>query len=161
VVAGKTGTARVYLEDIGGYETKEGKRKYQATFVGFFPAEQPLYTAIVCVYTKLRGTSIGGGSLPAMTFKEIVDDIWALDTNWGKRLGKRADVPDMRAQYIGTRKGGAPLPDVTGMGLKDAIYALENNGYRCQYEGIGHVVRQSHKPGQKYSKGEIIRLVLE
>ena len=129
--------------------------------MGFFPAEKPLYTAIVCVYTKLRSTSIGGGSLPAMTFKEIVDDIWALDTNWGKKLGKRSDVPDMKAQYIGTRKGGAPVPDVTGMGLKDAIYALENNGYRCKYEGIGHVVRQSHKPGQKYSKGEIIRLVLE
>ena len=161
VVAGKTGTARVYLEDIKNYETQDGKRKYQATFVGFFPAEKPLYTAIVCVYTKLRSTSIGGGSLPAMTFKEIVDDIWALDTNWGKKLGKRSDVPDMKAQYIGTRKGGAPVPDVTGMGLKDAIYALENNGYRCEYEGIGHVVRQSHMPGQKYSKGETIRLVLE
>ena len=161
VVAGKTGTARVYMEDIKNYETKDGKRKYQATFVGFFPAEQPLYTAIVCVYTKLRSTSIGGGSLPAMTFKEIVDDIWALDTNWGKKLSKRSDVPDMKAQYIGTRKGVAPVPDVIGMGIKDAIYALENNGYRCEYEGVGHVVRQSHAPGRKYNKGETIRLVLE
>ena len=161
VVAGKTGTARVYQEDIKGYETSDGKRKYQATFVGFFPAEEPLYTAIVCVYTKLRNTSVGGGSLPAMAYKEIVDDIWALDTQWGKRLEKRSDIPDMKAQYIGTRKGLAPVPDVTGMGLKDAIYALENNGYRCEYEGIGHVVRQSHKPGEKYAKGEKIRLTLE
>jgi beta-lactam-binding protein with PASTA domain len=47
------------------------------------------------------------------------------------------------------------------MGLKDAIYAFENNGYKCKYEGIGQVVSQSHKPGQKYSEGETIRLVLE
>ena len=80
---------------------------------------------------------------------------------WGNVLEERAEIPQMKAEYIGTRKNGGVVPEVKGMGLKDALYAIENNGYTCTYEGIGHVVRQSHKPGQKYSKGEIIRLVLE
>lgn len=167
-VAGKTGTARVYLhskEDMPSkddpYVSVDGRKKYQATFVGFFPADAPKYTAIVVMYTKLTHKSIGGGSLPAMTFKAIVDDMWALDSEWGKEISERADVPDMKASYIGTRKGTAPVPDVIGMGIKDAIYAIENNGYRCSYEGIGHVVSQSHKPGEKYAKGETIRIVLK
>ena len=68
----------------------------------------------------------------------------------------------MRPEYIGTRKGSSiPVPDVNGMGLKDAIYALENNGYRCVYEGIGHVVSQMPKAGQICKKGETIKLVLK
>ena len=58
-VAGKTGTAWIYLDPqdkpMKGkpFETENGERKYQATFVGFFPADAPKYTAIVTVYTTL------------------------------------------------------------------------------------------------------------
>ena len=97
-----------------------------------------------------------------MTFREIVDNLWSLDSTWGNDLPARAKVPEMRAEYIGTRKGTSiPVPDVKGMGLKDAIYALENNGYRCIYDGVGHVVSQVPQAGQIYTKGETIKLVLK
>ncbi len=168
VVAGKTGTARVVLgpEDNPSkreqYLSVDGRRRYQATFVGFFPADEPKYTAIVVLYSGLRNTSIGGGNLPALTYKEIVDKIWAMDGRWGEVLEKRTDVPMMSSGYISTdRKGSAPVPDVKGMGLKDAIYAIENNGYKCSYEGIGHVVSQTPAAGKRIGKGETIKVVLK
>ena len=166
-VAGKTGTARATLDASekptkkDPYLTENGERKYQATFVGFFPADNPKYSAIVTVYTKLtKSEGYGGGNHPALVFKDIVDHLWALDPNWGKVLKERAEIPQMKAEYIGTRKDGGVVPDTKGMGLMDAIYAIENNGYKCQYEGIGHVVRQAPAAGSKYKKGETIQIIL-
>jgi len=166
-VAGKTGTARVVLDKEDNpkkgepYISADGLRKYQATFVGFFPADEPKYTAIVVLYSELRKSSIGGGNLPALTFKQIVDDIWSMDSSWGEVLESRADIPQMKSGYIGTGLGGdAPVPDLKGMGLQDALYAIENNGYRCSYEGVGHVVKQTPAAGSSYKKGETIQLVL-
>ena len=67
----------------------------------------------------------------------------------------------MNPSYIGTRKGNGPVPDVRGMGLKDAIYALENNGYRCTYEGMGHVVSQSLAPGTTHTQGKTVHIRLK
>lgn len=168
VVAGKTGTARTVLSPDeqpmknDPYVSINGERKYQATFVGFFPADEPKYTAIVVVYTKPTKGNVYGGVIPAMTFREIVDNLWSFDSTWGETFSARAKVPEMRAEYIGTRKGSMiPVPDVNGMGLKDAIYAIENNGYRCQYEGVGHVVSQNPAAGECCAKGELIKLVLK
>lgn len=167
-VAGKTGTARMVLEpeELKGskdpYHDIDGKTKYQASFVGFFPAEDPQYTAIVTVYTRPTAQSVYGGVIPAMTFREIVDHIWAMDSRWGEEVTAMADIPDMKPEYIPTRSGSViPVPDVKGMGLKDALYAIENNGYRCIYEGIGHVVSQTPKAGTECRKGETIKIVLK
>lgn len=167
VVAGKTGTARTVLSPDENpskdpYISVNGERKYQATFVGFFPADEPKYTAIVVVYTKPTIGSVYGGVIPANTFKEIVDNIWSLDSSWGDQFQARGKVPEMRSEYIPTRQGSAiPVPDVKGLGIKDAIYAIENNGYKCIYEGVGHVVSQSPAAGQICTKGETIKLVLK
>ena len=83
-----------------------------------------------------------------------------MDANWGRELKARAEIPDMKGGYVGTRQGGH-VPDVTGMGLMDAIYALENSGFKCTYEGLGHVVRQEPKAGTKCSKGGNIYITLK
>lgn len=167
-VAGKTGTARAVLDASerpmkkDPYMTEEGFRKYQATFVGFFPADNPKYSAIVTVYTKLtKSDGYGGGNHPALVMKEIVDRIWALDSEWGTTLKERSGVPAMAPQYIGTRKDGGIVPDLNGMGLMDAIYAIENNGFKCVYEGIGHVTRQSPAAGTRHGKGGTIHIILK
>ena len=109
-VAGKTGTAWTVLrpdeQPLKGrpFESINGERKYQATFVGFFPADEPKYSAIVVVYTKLTKGSVYGGVIPAMTFKEIVDNLWSLDSSWGEEFQARAKVPDILAvdaQWVG------------------------------------------------------------
>ena len=168
VVAGKTGTARMVLDESerngskNPYMDIDGRRKYQATFVGFFPADDPQYTAIVTVYTKPTTKSVYGGVIPAMTFRELVDQVWSLDSRWGEQVTRNADVPNMKPDYIATISGTViPVPDVKGMGLKDALYAIENNGYKCVYEGIGHVASQTPAAGTECRKGETIKIVLK
>ena len=168
VVAGKTGTARVVLgvddnpKKGDPYVSVDGLRRYQATFVGFFPADEPQYTAIVVLYSGLRKSSIGGGNLPALTYKEIVDNVWSMDSSWGETYRSRAGVPEMRPQYIATTQGSSvPVPDLKGMGLSDAMFAAENNGYRLEFEGVGHVASQTPAPGKTYKKGETIKVVLK
>jgi cell division protein FtsI (penicillin-binding protein 3) len=115
----------------------------------------------VTVYTKLtKSDAYGGGNHPARIFREIVDNIWALDPEWGKVLSESGEIPEMTAEYIGTRKASEVVPDLKGMGLMDAIYAIENNGFRCSYEGVGHVIRQTPNASARCSKGETIKIVL-
>jgi len=166
-VAGKTGTARTVLDAADKplrkdpYITEDGYRKYQATFVGFFPADDPKYSAIVTVYTKLtKSEGYGGGNHPALVMKDIVNHLWARDAEWGNVLEERSGVPEMKAEYIGTRKNGGIVPEVKGMGLMDAIYAIENNGFKCIYEGIGHVARQSPEAGTRHGKGGNVHIIL-
>ena len=166
-VAGKTGTSRIHLpkEERPGsndpYSDINGRKKHQATFVGFFPAEQPKYTAIVVVYTGLMSHDVYGGKIPAMTFKEIVDGIWAYDSSWGNEIKAKGSIPQMKEEAISISKAAdAPVPDVKGLGLRDALYAIENNGYRCSHSGTGHVISQTPAPGSKLSKGQTISITL-
>ncbi len=69
-VAGKTGTARV--NDNGGYEDNS----YRASFVGYFPADQPKYSCIVVIH-RPKGGKYYGSAVAAPVFKELADKIYA------------------------------------------------------------------------------------
>ncbi len=69
-VAGKTGTAWAAVD--GSYANK----KYQASFCGYFPAEQPKYSCIVVVFNPQSGTYYGS-ALAAPVFKDIADMMYA------------------------------------------------------------------------------------
>ncbi len=70
-IAGKTGTAQI-LEN--GRYTK----KYLTSFVGYFPAEDPKYSAIVLIKNP-KGWKQYGSNVAAPVFKEIADNIYARD----------------------------------------------------------------------------------
>lgn len=168
VVAGKTGTSRIHLQPAerpgskDPYADAQGRKKHQATFVGFFPADKPQYTAIVVVYTGLISHDVYGGNIPALTFKNIADELWAYSPEWGEELKSRSEVPQMLAEHITTgNSADVPVPDLTGLGLRDAIYAIENNGYRCRHSGTGHVTSQTPAQGEKLEKGGIITITLQ
>jgi len=72
-VAGKTGTAHVADGRI-----KYDDGVYQATFVGYFPAEQPQYTCIVVVRTKPHAFLHYGGQVAAPVFREIATKLYAM-----------------------------------------------------------------------------------
>ena len=168
-VAGKTGTANVRITKMENphpedrYKTIKGERKQVASFVGYFPADNPRYSAIVTIYTRLTvdHQNYAGGKQPTLILADIVNYLWGLDTDWGTPIGARAKVPTMKADFIGTRKGSGLVPNVNGMGLKDAIYALENNGYNVEYKGIGHVAEQSPKAGERLDRGNTVKIVLK
>ena len=165
-VAGKTGTARIVLEpeERGGsknpYQDALGHMKYQATFVGFFPAEAPKYTAIAVAYTHVGGGYLYGSGIPAKTIREIVDHIYALDMDCGEMLHKQAGMPSMTpAERQETAAG--QVPDVKGLGVMDAVYEIENRGYRCVWKGTGHVRAQHPAAGTKLAAGNTITLELK
>ena len=72
-VAGKTGTAHV---SDGAIKYDDGI--YQATFVGYFPADNPQYTCIVTIRTKPHAASHFGGTLAAPVFREIATKLYAM-----------------------------------------------------------------------------------
>ncbi|NNC82816.1 MAG: PASTA domain-containing protein, partial [Flavobacteriales bacterium] len=74
-IAGKTGTAQIAKRDSQGYGHK-GERSYQASFVGYFPAEDPKYSCMVVI--NAPGNHIYYGNLVAgPVFKEISDKVFA------------------------------------------------------------------------------------
>ncbi len=72
-VAGKTGTAHVA---DGKYGYNDGV--YQASFVGYFPADNPQFTCIVVIKTKPFAPLHFGGQLAAPVFKEISDRLYSM-----------------------------------------------------------------------------------
>ncbi|MCS7162769.1 MAG: penicillin-binding protein 2 [Bacteroidia bacterium] len=66
-IAGKTGTAKKV-------EHRTYVNRYRASFVGFFPAEQPLYSCIVVIDDPQEG-GFYGGEVAAPVFREIADAI--------------------------------------------------------------------------------------
>jgi len=70
-IAGKTGTSQI-LEN-GRYT-----RKYITSFAGYFPADQPKYSAIVLIKNP-KGWRQYGSNVAAPVFKEIADNIYARD----------------------------------------------------------------------------------
>lgn len=171
-VAGKTGTSRQVLskEEIdkygmsSPYVTKDGSYHNLATFVGFFPAENPKYSAIVCMKSDLIRGSLYGGVGPAAVMREVVDAIYVLDTEWGNTIISSAKVPQMKLDreiHEQADTKSPVVPDVTGLGLKDAMFIIENSGLRCRYTGTGHVTSQTPSPGAKATEGSAITLTLK
>jgi len=73
-IAGKTGTAQIAMEKHG---YRQGSRiSYQASFVGYFPAENPLYSCIVVVNAPSNGVYYGN-IVAGTVFKEIADKVYA------------------------------------------------------------------------------------
>jgi cell division protein FtsI (penicillin-binding protein 3) len=92
-IAGKTGTAQI-LEN-GKYA-----KKYITSFVGYFPAHAPKYSAIVLIKNP-RGWQQYGSNVAAPVFKEIADNIYARDINlhlaMEKRFAEQGVFPVIRA----------------------------------------------------------------
>jgi cell division protein FtsI (penicillin-binding protein 3) len=86
-IAGKTGTAQI-AQGAGGY--KNGKIKYQASFAGYFPADNPQYSCIVVVYAPGKDVYYGA-SVACPIFKEIADKAYSLNVRMHKEVER---VPD-------------------------------------------------------------------
>jgi len=177
-VAGKTGTAQV--AKAGGY--KNGTVEYWLSFCGYFPADNPQYTCIVCL--KKSGLPASGGSMSGAVFHKISEGVMA------KSLKLRVDdardtlsvfIPDVKkgdkaaADYVlnHLRISGEDIvpgnpdlqpevmPNTIGMGARDAVYLLERQGVKVHLSGIGSVKRQSIAPGSALKPGMECTLELQ
>ncbi|MHC1733082.1 MAG: penicillin-binding protein [Bacteroidales bacterium] len=163
-IAGKTGTAQI-ANAKHGYRT--GSRiSYQASFVGYFPADDPLYSCIVVVNAPSNWVYYGN-VVSGPVFKEIADkvyassfyrDLHALNPQGEEKVTLREAASEVKKGDLSQSEG--LMPNVVGMGLRDALYMLENSGVRVRYSGKGKVVKQSPQPGVRISRGATVAIQL-
>ena len=96
-VAGKTGTAQIALGGKG--YGSAGNHIYQASFVGYFPAEKPLYTCIVVINSPSNGNYYGA-LVAGPVFKEVAEKVYSnsLDFQTEINIGKKpllSKAPEM------------------------------------------------------------------
>lgn len=92
-IAGKTGTAKI------DYHNNKESNIYRASFVGYFPADNPKYTCIVIVNNPTKGIYYGG-AIAAPVFKEIADKVYAteLDIHQQRKIEyKKIAIPFVEA----------------------------------------------------------------
>ena len=179
-VAGKTGTAQV-ADQYGGYHS--GVTRYWLSFAGYFPADEPRYTCIVCL--KKSGLPASGGGMSGVVFHHISEGVMAQNLKLSVEDARdsisvlKPDVKNgdaIAAEYVlnhlgvkanGNWKGistnGARniMPDVTGMGARDAVYQLESRGVKAIVKGRGRVKSQSIYSGTAIKHGMACELHLE
>lgn len=156
-MAGKTGTARFEY-------WKPGSMKYQASFAGFYPADNPKYTCIVMVNQPDNSKGFYGGTVAAPVFKEIAGKTFLkTPQNIDKDLLKNKSV-DLSALTKSTPKikvNNGQMPNVTGLVGRDVVPQLENAGYRVDYKGVGRVIEQFPSAGTVIKKDQKIYLKLQ
>lgn len=175
-VAGKTGTAQVSDAE---YNYHSGKRCHWLSFCGYFPADAPRYSCIVCVKTTNGPAS--GGLVSGTVFHNIAEGVMAKDVRMvasNARDEHSVFVPDVKngdeqaAGYVLSQLGikdvktesvsvsDGIMPDVTGMGARDAVYMLEKMGLKVHITGRGDVKGQSIPAGTQLHDGMACRLEL-
>jgi cell division protein FtsI (penicillin-binding protein 3) len=91
-IAGKTGTAQV-ANTRKGYRG-EGGVAYRASFAGYFPADNPMYSMIVVIHNP-RGWIFSGSQVAAPVFREIADKIYATQLNVPANTIFQSDVASL------------------------------------------------------------------
>lgn len=177
-VAGKTGTAQV-ADQYGGYHS--GITRYWLSFAGYFPADNPRYSCIVCI--KKSGLPASGGGMSGVVFHHIAEGVMARhlklsiddahdeqsvivpdvkngNTEDANMILKKLGI-DKRVQRDEAKYSEHITPDVTGMGAKDAVYLLESRGLKVKVHGRGKVKRQSYPAGRQIVKGSECILTMD
>ena len=179
-VAGKTGTAQV-ADQFGSYHS--GVTRYWLSFAGFFPADDPRYTCIVCL--KKSGLPASGGGMSGVVFHHIAEGVMAQNLKRSvddARDTRSVMTPAVKkgnksaANYVLASlktKASVPgstysnddnkhiVPDVTGMGARDAVYMLESRHIKARLKGRGKVKSQSIHAGSVVKRGMICELSLD
>lgn len=142
--AGKTGTAQ-YCDPLLGYKYRDpqtGRRMYNTTFVGYFPADKPKYTCIVVV-SRARGPYWAAGSVSAPGFREIAEKVYAL------RLGVQEDESTLQAPEENPAKSAIVNHDqalayLNGISANYNDYALDNEWVTIEQAPDGtHKIRSA------------------
>jgi len=117
-VAGKTGTAQM-SKGAAGY--KSGTTNYLLSFCGYFPADAPRYSCIVCI--QKSGLPASGGGMSGVVFHHISEGIMAQDI--------KLDVKDAKDSL------SIMLPEVKSGNILAANYVLSHLGVKNSADWTG------------------------
>jgi cell division protein FtsI (penicillin-binding protein 3) len=101
-IAGKTGTNQIFNNKFGSYRTR-GVVSYQASFAGYFPADDPQYSCIVVVNSPSRNVYFGN-VVAGPVFLEIAKKVYATATAMHPVVTEDKDAPpDLPFSKTGNR----------------------------------------------------------
>ncbi len=117
-IAGKTGTAQVADGNLG----YKARKQYQASFVGYFPAEKPKYSMIVVINDPIG--EYYGALVSGPVFREIADKIYASDMQMYSKV-KQNEVGNTIAPEAKAGQSKATKQVYNAFGIK-ALYAAKS-----------------------------------
>ena len=138
-VAGKTGTAQI-SKGSGGY--KGGAVNYLLSFAGYFPADNPRYSCIVCI--QKTGLPASGGNTSGVVFHKIAEGIMAQHI--------KLDVSDAKEPF------SIFTPDVKSGNILAADYVLTHLGVNTAKNWSGDYLRGNPVWGKAQTDKGSVRL---
>ena len=138
-VAGKTGTAQI-SKGAGGYKT--GQMNYLLSFAGYFPADAPRYSCIVCI--QKSGLPASGGGMSGVVFHHISEGIMAQDL--------KLKVSDARDSL------SILLPEVKNGNIIAADYVLSHLGVKTNDNWSGSYTDGNPIWGKAEHKNNLVEL---
>lgn len=157
-MAGKTGTARFE------YWKRNGPMKYQASFAGFYPADNPQYTCVVMVNQPDVSKGFYGGTVAAPVFKEIAGKTFLktpLNIEKDLLVDKKVKLNQLTKTNNKVSIKNQIMPNLIGSVGKEVVPKLENLGYRVEYKGVGKITEQFPVAGTHIKKSQKIYLTLQ
>lgn len=127
-IAGKTGTARV------DYAQGAENLKYRASFVGFFPAENPKYSCIVVIHNPKNGAYYGG-AVAAPVVKDLADKVYST----------RMDFHEEKSVVDSIAVANALIPISKNGNSKDLQTVFSALNIPMKGDGTGEYVRTNAK----------------
>ena len=151
-MAGKTGTCQINYW--------KGTHEYQASFAGYFPADDPKYSCIVVVSKPNYYKGYYGSLVAAPVFKAIAEEVYlslpeeveAVNT----QLAWKEPTEDEKEDALQKNY----LPNLYGLSAMEAISLLENRGITVKVVGTGKVKHQYPKVGTALKKNMTVELAL-
>ncbi len=144
-IAGKTGTSRKWAD--GQYQ----ENTYTASFVGYFPAEDPQIVCLVMLDNP-KAKGYYGGTTSGPVFRAIAERVISTSYKFSTTLVAQTE----------TDKQMRVVPDVRMLTAPVAKKMLASYDLLSNVYGSGSLVlRQSPEPGKRVQKGDIVTLDLE
>lgn len=115
---------------------------YASSFVGYFPAEKPMYSCIVVVHKPSTvKNNYYGADVAGPVFKRIAQKIFtdAPSTNEIKDINKKIQKQENSYEsYVAkSQKQQVSVPNLKGMAGMDAVALLGNLGVKVKVIGVG------------------------
>ena len=154
-VGGKTGTAQIAKAGKKGYG-EIGNRDYQASFVGYFPADKPLYTCIVIINSPSNGIYYGG-LVAGPVFKEIAEKVYSSSVDFLEPINNKQNLLTKAPGSIKTQNDEMVIAS-KALKLPTTSNATENSYVSRNQTDSTHISLQTNNLESQLKKGIVPNL---
>ncbi|MCL2851919.1 MAG: penicillin-binding transpeptidase domain-containing protein [Defluviitaleaceae bacterium] len=145
-IGGKTGT---------GQQGRREDNINSVSFMGYFPAENPMYITLVFIHRVPADVFVQGRATATHASRELIENI----------IRYRGIQPDGRVNFADNlliSRDGIELADFAGLDLVRAVMHLNDIGLDYVVIGSGHIIERTiPQPGQRLTAGGRVFLYME